>query len=200
MYRPDTAVWITLEVPLTMETFVEKIYVEELITQCTWAIAAVARMNDILESNEQGRPQLFFRQAVELLQHSALASKLLWPPGGSIAFKNKRAKARGQHLRGVLQMPELHVLKSRSLRDHFEHYDERLDDWVANSPNRIFVDDVIGPRAWVGGVQDHEIFKLYDPQTKTLLFRGEPFDIQALVDGLSDVQKRAQTRLQALKK
>ena len=183
-----------------MEPFVERIYVEELLTQCTWALSAVERMNEVLQSPDGGGPQVFFRQAADLLQHAALASKLLWPPGSSIGFKNKRAKSRGLHLRTALQMPEQHVLRSRSLRDHFEHYDERLDDWVVRSPNRIIVNNVIGPRTTIGGnvVQDHEIFKLFDPQTKRLLFRGEPFDLQELVDALVDVANRAKNRLALL--
>jgi hypothetical protein len=179
-----------------MEAFVESIYLEELVTQCAWSVSAVQRMNEILQAPGT-TPQIFFRQAAALLQHAGLASKILWPPGSPVGFKNKRAKARAAHIRKMLAITDGHVLKNRQLRDHFEHYDERLDDWVTNSPNRIFVNNVIGPRTVIGGnvVKDHEIIKLYDPMTKCLIFRGEPFDIQSLVSGLIDIQQRAQHRL-----
>lgn len=36
--------------------------------------------------------------------------------------------------------------------------------------------------------------RLYDPATKCFIFRGESFDIQALVDGLQDIATRARKR------
>ena len=185
-----------------MEPFVERIFLEELTTQCAWAISSVQRMNEILQTKDAGGPQAFFQQAAELLQHAGLASKILWPPGSPVGFKNKRAKVRGIYLRTTLEITDSHALKNRNLRDHFEHYDERLDDWVVKSPNRIMVNSIIGPRNTIGGnvVQDHEIIKLFDPQTNTLIFRGEPYDIQLLVNSVIDVKNRVQKRLQAIAK
>jgi hypothetical protein len=183
-----------------MEPFVESIYLEELKTQCEWALAAVHGLNQSLASKEAKSIADFFRQAAALLQHAGLASKLLWPPGSPIGFKNKRAKSRSRHLRGTLGIEDSHPLKNRSLRDHFEHYDERLDDWLVNSPNHIFVNNVIGPRTIIGGnvVKDQDIIKLFNPATKELVFRGEPYNVQELVDAVSDVLRRVVERLQVI--
>ena len=185
-----------------MEPFVESIYLEELQTQCEWALAAVNGLNQCLTGGGAESTANFFRFAAAVLQHAGLASKLLWPPGSPVGFKNKRAKARAQHLRASLKIDEHHPLKNRSLRDHFEHYDERLDDWLANSPNHIFVNNVIGPRSVIGGnvVQDHEIIKLFNPHTKELVFRGSAYNVQQIVDAVQDVRTRAMSRLEDLER
>jgi hypothetical protein len=114
-----------------MDKFIESIYLDELISQAKSAISAVARMNITLTG--QGRTDEFFRDAQDLLQHAAAMSRILWPPAGKSGPKTTRAKNRGDHLRARLEINESHILKSRTLRDHLEHYDERLDDWAETS-------------------------------------------------------------------
>ncbi len=176
-----------------METFIEMIYLRELLVQCENAVAAVKRMNELLRQTETFE---FFREAADFLQHTSAASRLLWPPGGSNADRKARADTRGTHLRAVLGVDGEHVLKNRRLRDHLEHYDERIDDWAVTSPNRNIVDNMIGPRTAIGGdaIKDSDIMRLYDPATKCFVFRGESFDIQALVDGVQDIATRARKR------
>ncbi len=185
-----------------MESFVETIYLEELQTQCDWALAATNGLNQCLSASGPDSTAHFFRFAAAMLQHAGLASKLLWPPGSRLGYKNKRAKVRAQYLRQVLNIDDTHELKNRSLRDHFEHYDERLDDWLANSPNRIFVNNVIGPRSIIGGnaIQDHEIIKLFNPETKELVFRGSPYNVQQIVNAVQDIRARTISRLQELER
>jgi hypothetical protein len=178
-----------------MDEFIEGIYVRELLVQCQYAVDAIQRMNEILAA--RGSPSEFFREASDFLQHSSAVSRLLWPPGSTNRAKKKRAKKRGTHLRQALKVDDAHILKTRTLRDHFEHLDERLDEWAETSPNRNIVDNMIGPRAAIGGdaIKDQDIIRMFDPSTKLIIFRGEQFDIQGLVNGLIDVQSRAAERL-----
>jgi len=181
-----------------MDEFIEGIYIRELLVQCQYAVDAVKRMNEILTA--RGSPSEFFREAGDFLQHSSAVSRLLWPPGGTSRTKKKRAKKRGAHLRQTLKVEDGHVLRTRTLRDHFEHIDERLDEWAETSPNKNIVDNMIGPRAAIGGdaIKDQDIFRLFDPASKLIVFRGERFDVQGLVDGLADVQSKATERLAQL--
>lgn len=59
-----------------------------------------------------------------LLSVWARASLLLFP-------SRKASEARGSHLRGILGIPNDHLLSDRTLRNHWMHYDERLDDALA---------------------------------------------------------------------
>lgn len=55
----------------------------------------------------------------------------------------------------------------------------------------------IGPRSGIGGnaFEDGDIIHHYDPVTKTYAFRGEKFDIQAIVSGIDDLYAKIQQRL-----
>ena len=93
-----------------------------------------------------------------------------------------------------------HALEDRRLRNHLEHYDERLDNWAASSTNKNIVDGWVGARSGIGGsgIADSDIMRLYDPATHTFVFRGESFDLQAIASGLDDVARRTGERLQTI--
>jgi hypothetical protein len=181
-----------------MDVFIEGIYLRELVAQCEFGIGSVLRMNKVLETHDS--PSEFFREAGNFLQHSSAVSRLLWPPGANSRLKKKRAKKRGDYLRNSLEINDGHSLKDRTLRDHFEHFDERLDDWAETNPHRNIVDNMIGPRNAIDGdsIKDQDIMRLFDPATKTLIFRGERFNVQALVNGLTEVQAKATKRIETL--
>lgn len=189
-----------------MDEFVERIYLKELLVQCTFGFSAFERMKEILD--EIGKPgskpreitSEFFREAGDFLQHSSAVSRLLWPPGHWDRAKKKRAESRGAHLRQMLGFDDNHVLRNRDLRDFFEHFDSRLDDWAEESPNRIYVDQVIGGPRSVGGssMTEHDIVRRFDPASKEMVIRGERFNVVALLGGLSDVRDRAEERLKQL--
>jgi len=179
-----------------MDRFIERIYLNELITQCENALTASKRMNELLGA-QQNTVAEFFREAADFLQHTSAASKLLWPPGNSNKARGERAKNRGKHLRASLGVDGEHALRSRRLRDHLEHYDERIDDWAETSPNKNIVDNMIGQRSAIGGnaIKDTDIMRLYDPSAKKFIFRGESFDVQDLASGVIDIRDRASRRL-----
>ena len=159
-------------------------------------MAAVQRMNALL-ALQQNTAAEFFREAGDFLQHTSATSRLLWPPGSSDKMRRERANDRGDHLRISLGIQGDHVLRSRRLRDHLEHYDQRIDDWAETSPNKNIVDNMIGPRSTIGGdaIKDTDIMRLYDPSTKKFVFRGESFDVQELVNGVIYIRDRAIRRL-----
>ncbi len=88
-------------------------------------------------------------------------------------------------------------LKSRRLRDHLEHFDERLDDWRDSSTHHNFAQDNIGPVGALGGIDPNDVMRWYDPVTKTYRFRSEAFDIQEIVtamEGLLPIAEAAAER------
>ena len=146
-------------------------------------------MNEILENKCEGD---FFREALDLVHHSAAISRIFWPPGCRDKTKKARAKKRGQSLRDELEINSSHLIQNRTLRDHFEHFDERLDDWVESSKNKTIISRLLGPRHAVqGNINDDDIIHHYDPKTKIYSFRGEPFNIQELVKGVDDIYQKA---------
>jgi hypothetical protein len=92
-----------------------------------------------------------------------------------------------------------HALEDRSLRNHIEHFDERLDTWASSSRSFNFVDLNIMPIGAIQGIPQSEIFRQHDSQTNKFYFRGESFDIQSIGAGVHHLLARANERLVALR-
>jgi len=175
-----------------MDDFLKRIYLQQVKQECEFCLAAIARMNEILKSEGESQND-FFREALDLVHHAAAVSRIFWPPGCRDKKKKVRAQQRGQALRDQLEIRSNHPIQKRTLRDHFEHFDERLDDWAENSRNKNMINRLLGPRNAVGGdaIGDSDIIHHYDPATKIYAFRGEAFDIQELVDGIGDIYQKS---------
>lgn len=175
-----------------MDDFLKRIYLQQVKQECEFCLAAVARMNEILKLEDESKND-FFREALDLVHHGAAVSRMFWPPRCRDKKKTARAQQRGQVLRDQLKIPSNHSIQKRTLRDHFEHFDERLDDWAENSRNKNMINQLFGSRNAVGGngIGDSDIIHHYDPVTKIYAFRGEPFDVQELVDGISDIYQKS---------
>ena len=97
-----------------------------------------------------------YRHAHSFLSHTSNVSRLFWPVANSKANESQehlearvpRIK-RGRLLREKYDLPSLSILSNRRLRDHFEHFDERLDALVvrleASGGNLTLMDQGIGP-------------------------------------------------------
>lgn len=139
----------------------------------------------------------FFQYALDLIHHASAISRIFWPPGGRNKESKKRAQRRGQFLRDLLELQSGHALQNRALRDHFEHFDERLDEWAESSKNRNIVRQLFGPRTAIGGdaIQDSDIIHHFDPDTNIFGFRGEHYNIQELATGIDDIYQRIKTKI-----
>lgn len=125
-----------------------------------------------------------------LLVAAADVSKLLWPT-------KQKFSDRGLELRRSLGVPQPSPLQPRALRDTFEHFDERLDEWVLRSrrsERRIFADSNIGPPGMIGGVHPDDILRQFDPATAELIFRGERFQLPPIIRALQDLGENARTQ------
>ncbi len=87
------------------------------------------------------------------------------------------------------------LIANRKLRNHFEHYDERLYEWANNSQGSIMVtyhigsveknlDDFFIPDA------NYKIFKRYDPETYTLEFKGDCINLDQLSDEVLELKNK----------
>jgi len=193
-----------------MDTHVKNIYFREIEVQSSFALNAIRAMNNALSRLDKAHAehdneladklhQEIFRTLHSFLTHISNVSRLLWPAyprkikGETRKQHQDRCQkifkiARGLELRAALNLSgEDHILKSRKLRDHLEHFDERLDEWQRTSSSRNYVQDIIGPKGAIVGIEPTDMMRWFDPQAKAIYFRGEDYDLQKLVDGVSEV-------------
>ncbi|SRR6266566_1449275 len=184
-----------------MQLMTLRIFQNELAKQCEFALEANHDMRGTLYPLNTKR---FFYSLQAFLVASANISKLLWP---STPMKRKcpncRQKlllavpllpARGADLRKSLNISSRSALRSRTLRNHFEHFDERIEGWANSSSRHNFVDSNIGYS--ISGVDPADFMRNFDPSNWTATFQGKAFPLDPLVKEIKSVYEIAKTESQ----
>jgi len=118
-------------------------------------------------------------------------SKLLWPSElkrrGETEQQADKRKNRGRQLRQVLGKKDDSVIESRSFRNSFEHFDERLDSWVDLSSRHNFMDEYIGPAGGVTGLDRSDMMRTYDPASNTFTFQGTAYELSPVLRELTEL-------------
>lgn len=120
-----------------------------------------------------------------LLNAAANISKAFWGSGGRLA--DERLALRQSV--GVMDNSALNLVK---MRNHFEHIDERIDQWWSRSEAHIHVDLQIGSRAAISGIKDIDRFRAYDPNTTDVIFWGAEFNVRDLVSAIEQLLPKLQ--------
>lgn len=203
-----------------MDEHLKGVYLREVSKQCDFALQAAMHVNgalEVLRSDElRGSGQInknaihgeVFRNLHSLLTHASNISRLLWPPRPlrkrgetDEQYKARQAStsARGQKLRELLKIRSNdHPLKSRTLRDHLEHFDERLDNWATTSEHRNILQDYIGPPGGIVGLEASDRMREFDPASTNVTFCGETYNVQALVTAIEELTATAKQKVEEI--
>ncbi len=167
--------------------FEESIYLQEVKTQCNSVLFALEQFNKRIE--EVTQPGRFedrdtpssevFRALHSLLTHAANISRLLFPTRTS----DRYAQRRGKRLRVLLGVRDDSPIADRSLRNHLEHYDERLDRWAQNNPgpSKSFATDNIHPKDMGPNVPPDSALRAYLTDSREFYFMGDAYEMVPLV-------------------
>jgi hypothetical protein len=98
----------------------------------------------------------------------------LWGQGGSLS-------AQRQTLRDSIGILDDSPLRNVTMRNNFEHFDERLDKWWRKSQRHNQADFNIGSKTMISGIDPIDWFRNFDPQTGNLYFWSQEFNIRELV-------------------
>lgn len=193
-----------------MDRFLQRVYVGEIKSQGRFALNAVGALNQALQgtrefNQDQNRRSFFhaevFRQTHSFLTHASNISRLFWPPKPvkrrdetSEAFTQRQAFTtdRGASLLELFGLDDSCPLKSRVLRDHLEHYDERLDHWSNTSVRRNIASDTIGPPNAIAGLDSSDTMRWFDPINNSFRFRGEEYALQPLATEVDQLLPKAE--------
>lgn len=113
-----------------------------------------------------------------ILVSTANVSKILWP-------SENQYLSRGEQLRKLLNVNIKNPLSKRKFRNHFEHYDDRIEKWFKDKKSSVYTDNMMNPsmRSFWDGLNPNEN-RGYDQFTKTLTFRGESTNLAEVLQEL----------------
>jgi len=163
-----------------MEKMVLKIFQREVERQCKFAIIAVEQIKAGLANNDS---DLVWYALQNLLVAIGNISKIFWPI-------NRKYRKRGEELRRSLGIKDDSPLRPRKFRNHFEHFDERLEDWATSSKRHNFIDSNIGPSNMIVGADPEDFLRNFDPTTWTLTFRGDKYELKPIIEIIYDLYPR----------
>jgi hypothetical protein len=157
-----------------MEPLLLQAFQTQLDLQFEFVLRAAVDLNAALVN---GDPRATFYAIQNLLNAAANASKVLWGSGGKLAAVRLPLR----ESIGVTDESPLHI---PSMRNNFEHLDERIDVWWAKTKTRGNIDLNIMPRGMIHrAVADPlDEFRNFDPITTDLTFWGQEFNLRALVE------------------
>jgi hypothetical protein len=174
---------------MSHSSFVDDAFLGEVVSQATYCLDAAASVDSSLADQDLDS---VYRALHSVLTHAGNISKLLWPGHVKDKEKQTRMAARAARLLARMKLPSpvSDVLRKRTLRNHLEHFDERLDDWAEQSAQGL-VDRNIGPREMIQGVPQRAWLRHYDPSRREFTFRGDVFDLAQLVGTIEQVRALA---------
>ncbi|EMN7239604.1 hypothetical protein WB855_004589 [Vibrio parahaemolyticus] len=114
----------------------------------------------------------------EAVGHAAALSRYFWPTPNQkkvIVNQMELRSARASKLRLAFQQTEQSPLYNRDLRNAWEHFDERLDDYLLSHMAGMFYPTaVIGSHEEADAPTNH-IFKLLDIENECLVLMNEKY-------------------------
>jgi hypothetical protein len=162
---------------LAMDIFLLRVFQSQVALQCQFLLAAANEVNVALKERNTERT---FYALQNLLNAGANISKALWGAGGKFADQRKP-------LRDSIGIDDSSPLREVTMRNNFEHFDERLDRWWKESKHHNHMDLIIGPAATtIVGHEETDKFRHFDPTTCNMVFWGQEFNLQTIV---TEVQK-----------
>ncbi|MBI3073288.1 MAG: hypothetical protein HYY84_14335 [Deltaproteobacteria bacterium] len=168
-----------------MDEMLLRIFQTEVERQARFGLVAAADLKKAITSGDKDR---IWYSIQSLLIAVGNVSKLFWP-------SRPEMLKRGGDLRTCLGVPDLSPLNPRTLRNHFEHFDERLEQWATSSHRKNFVDSNVGPTGMISGLDPGDHLRNFDTTKWAVTFAGDECSLKPVVDELRKVAENARRAL-----
>ena len=162
-----------------MKPLAEQVFLGEIVFQSKIALLSA---NHLFSTHLHEDAYEAWRSIQSLLVSAGNISKILWPA--------KIYAARGKHLRELLKVGENNLLSDRKIRNHFEHYDERIEEWFEKPSSSVYQDWAFDSFPPVWGPKLNTRHRVYDPVTGVLTFRGKSIELVEVAKAIKDIQTK----------
>lgn len=156
----------------------EAFYLHSIIYSASRCLDSFERFDKL--KTMQGKAEDLVSLVQEAIGHSAALSRYFWP---SESKYQKRAEPnlatqkekRGEKLRIAFHLDENSPLFNRSLRNAWEHFDERLDVYFLECESGYFFPNCVLESHTLADEPTAHIFKLLDIESECLVLLGVKF-------------------------
>jgi hypothetical protein len=169
----------------------EAFYIQAMLFNTRSALASIERVSSTLEQVSRDTPvdalERWDRTALPnelqnvILQAAAL-SRYFWPA-------RQGHETRARQLRDALEVTEDNPLKNRDLRNEIEHFDEKLDAYLADGIAGYIFPEFVGPLPESDGVPAR-ILRAYYLDVGLFEMLGKRYELQPLVNEIVRIHDR----------
>jgi hypothetical protein len=188
-----TLAFTSLKMPHTLSE-PRFIFLTYALTEAAEALRALKEVRRLSHVSEERQPGVVAREWRSIIRElraaltaSANVSKVFWPPRAGVPA------TRAADLRLLCNLPDAHGLRSRELRNHIEHIDERLDEWLADGPRPFLTIELVHHIApdWPADKRAESAaacMLVYDAAKDVVTFLGHVFSLAELEKEITEVQ------------
>jgi hypothetical protein len=166
-----------------MDAMLLEIFRSEIERQCKIAVMAFQDLEKALHAYDMDRVWFSIQG---FLVAVGMVSKLLWPA-------NSSSSERGLELRKAFAVSNDSRLSPRTFRNHFEHFDERLETWANSSDRHNFLDANLGSLDRIAGIDQVDFLRNFDPASFVLTYQGDSYHLRPVVEAIGDLWKRVKS-------
>jgi hypothetical protein len=157
-----------------MELMLLRVFQQQILLQCQYLLFAADDLVAAMPANGRADPDRAFFAIQNFLNAAANISKGFWGQAGS------RAEER-RELRESVGLADSSPLRNVTMRNHFEHFDERLETWWKTSRNHNIIDRNFANRSFVTGSEPVDWFRNFDPASGDLYFWSQDFNVNEII-------------------
>ncbi len=165
-----------------MDLMLLRTFQKQVLCQCEFLLLAANEVNTGLQEHNTIR---VFSGLQNLLNAAANISKALWGQAGKLEAQRKP-------LRDSINILDDSPLRVVTMRNNFEHFDERLEKWWFDSQKHNYVDFNIGNKDVFGNHDPIDYFRNFDPVTTELYFWSQEFNIQEITNEVQMIYPKLQ--------
>ena len=177
-----------------MNPFMLEMFQREVLLQCGYALRAVRDFESAVRGHNREN-DAFYHAQMMLLAYANI-SKLLWAQSEGDT-RDKRLV-----LRQSLDASDFFQQSERTMRNHYEHFDERLDRWGKQSiPGAVRnIDRNVIPIGMLGTFSraEKDVLRHFDPHTRDLIFWGDKLNVNDFVAEINRLRNRTMEVLKPL--
>lgn len=169
-----------------MEKMTLGIFRYKVERQCKFVIMAY---ESIQQSIGHETMDLLWYSIQAFLVAAGNISKLFWPT------RTDSLPERGEELRADFSIADDSPLQPRIFRNHFEHFDERLEDWAISSERKNFIDSNVGPSGMISGIEPDDYLRNFDTKNSAVTFRGDIYHLEPIANSIQSLLIIAQAKV-----
>lgn len=168
-----------------MDSVLQKLFLEELRKQCIFALFAYSELTAKVYENDPYRVWLSLQS---MLIASANISKILFADKNKTNKEEEYRRERRESLCKILEISGNEQFASRSARNDFEHFDERLEDWYRESTiHDNLIDGEIGGDNLLKENKDVHYLRFFNTDGFVFRFRDKEYEMEELRTDIIDL-------------